>query len=57
MPGLASACRELANYYNYIKVYHNNCYAAEDGTVLRDTTLKGNFISHVQLRLGALLSK
>lgn len=57
MPGLVSARRELANYYNYIKVYHNNCYAAEDGTVLHVTTLKGNFISHVQLRLGALLSK
>lgn len=57
MPGLVSARRELANYYNYIKVYHNNCYAAEDGTVLCVTTLKGNFISHVQLRLGALLSK
>lgn len=40
MQGLVSACPELANYYNYVKVYHNNCYAAEDGTVLRDN-LKG----------------
>lgn len=29
MPGLVSARRELANYYNYINVYHNNCYAAD----------------------------